>query len=196
MDVVPVHVWVLVRSVLAATFLIAGVSKVVDRSRFERSLRGYGLRSPRAISTLSLTLPAVEIVVALGLYSGIGAPWPMFGSLCLLAAFSLALAWVFARGRRDLDCGCFTARRARAVGPFVFARNLALLLIGVMALVFASGDGLSWPARSLGTVGPEGVVVEALATAGVLIATGVGSLRRLFTSPGIPVSVGPQGDTQ
>ena len=61
----------------------------------------------------------------------------------LLIAYSAGIALNFARGRRELDCGCGAAGNRRSIAPWMVWRNLLLALaLGLAAL--------PWIARPLG----------------------------------------------
>lgn len=183
MELIQPQVWILVRSILAASFLYAGVSKVANRAAFERSIEGYGLSSQALRRSLSLVLPPAEIALGLTLYSGVATQLSLIGAAGLLAGFSVALAWAIAHDRRDSGCGCFGNRGDR-IGPFHVVRNLGLIALAVSILAFASGDGLYWPAWTDGSVGLDGVIVVILASASVVLIVGAPSLLSLFRGPG------------
>lgn len=174
------YVWLFLRAALSVTFLVAGVSKLIDIRSFRRVIRGYGLLPSVAIGPVSWALPGLEILLALGLVSGIAAPWPLMGVIALLAGFTLAMAVALARGRRDLECGCFGGAAKGRVGPSVFARNSLLLLIGIALLVFARTSSLGWPlGSSQGASLAEGAVILLAATSAVLLANAASSLAAM-----------------
>lgn len=97
--------WVF-RLVLGAAFLKAGYEKARDPIQFLFDLRSFHLLPDPYAAMVSMSLPWLEILCALGvifkkLYAG---------SLAVLAVslavFMAAIAWSWQRGL-DISCGCF-----------------------------------------------------------------------------------------
>ena len=113
------------RFLLAALFLVAGLSKLRKRQQFERAVRGYGLLPGRFAPAVASGLPPLEI--AAGVLLALGAATTAVATvlLVLLGVFTLAVAVNLARGRQ-IDCGCFGAGIPRAITWATVARNVGL----------------------------------------------------------------------
>jgi hypothetical protein len=87
--------------------LIAGVTKVVDRS--------------------VPVLPWIEIGLGALLAAQLGLPWTAYAAAGLLTAFTL---WLVTH--RGVPCACFGAWSRRPAGWVDVARNVALIAIAVV----------------------------------------------------------------
>ncbi len=123
----PAMVWTL-RLLLCGIFLLAAVSKLRARDVFEGILRDYRLLPEQLVVPFARLLPVVELLAALGLLfepSRTAAALLIAG---LLLVFIAAIAINLARGRREIDCGCFLGGRGRQrIGWSLVVRNLVLL---------------------------------------------------------------------
>lgn len=123
--------------VLAGLFLLAGVPKAIDPTRFLLSLEGYRLVSGPLLRWVAVYLPWVEILTAGALLI----PATRSGALAmvglLLGLFSAAIVSVWVRGI-DIDCGCFSSILPDAGYAFSLLRNAGLLLLAAALLVAES----------------------------------------------------------
>lgn len=129
-----------VQWILALLFALSSWSKLRDRAAFAGIVADYRLL-PRALAApLSLAIPFVEAVVAVGLLldgmRATAAAWA--GALIVL--FSLAVFVNLLRGRTHIDCGCFGAAFRQRIGWSLLARN-ALLLAAVALVGYGGGPG-------------------------------------------------------
>jgi len=125
---------------LALSLLFAGAAwhKVSDLRGFEAALRGYDLLPARTVPIASKLLPLVETSIALGLVYGPTRPAAAGAAISILLLYSASIALNLARGRRDIDCGCFAAPSRAPLNGWLLARNLALA---------AASYALVWPCR-------------------------------------------------
>lgn len=127
--------WLLaaLRIVLASTFLVAGIGKLLQVDDFAAALRLSHI--PKSVvGPLTWCVPVLEVTISLSLVWG-SARSILAGTLAaaaLLVFFSLWIAWVFARGI-SIRCGCFGASQ-RSLGLRSLARNLALLSLASLAI--------------------------------------------------------------
>lgn len=131
------HPWTLRISawILGATFLVAALPKIADPPGFAEALHAYKLLPAALLSPIALTLPWLELLMALALISG----WARRGagllSLALLLLFMGALAINLARGN-PVDCGCFgTHVTTRSVTERLTGMRWDLLRDGCLALL-------------------------------------------------------------
>ncbi|HEU4700052.1 MAG TPA: MauE/DoxX family redox-associated membrane protein [Gemmatimonadales bacterium] len=155
------HLELIARVLLAATFAVAGGAKLRDRAGFRAALAGFGVPA-RLLAPLAAVLPVVELAAALLLLLPATARAGALAGAALLLGFTGAIAWNLARGRRP-DCRCFGQLSARPIGALTLARNAGLL--GLAALVAAVGPG-GGPALAMpGSAPTSGFERLALATA-------------------------------
>jgi len=95
-----------VRVGLAGLLAYAGISKLLDPSGFAEDIQNYRVLPDAWAGLLALGLPALELVVAVGLLSRGHARGGALLSGVLLLTFAAAMAQAKLRGI-DLECGCF-----------------------------------------------------------------------------------------
>jgi Methylamine utilisation protein MauE len=130
--------------VLAGVFSAAAVAKLRALEGFVGVVHNYRLLPEPLERPIAYALPVVELAIAVGALVPTSRPPAALAAAILLALFAGAMAINLARGRRDIDCGCFaTVLRQRLSWPLV-ARNL---LLAGMALALVPGlgvRGLGW----------------------------------------------------
>lgn len=119
--------FVLARLLLIAVFLVAGVTKLLDRSEFCQALREFGVPSGIAPPVAAL-VPVGELAVAAALLPTGSARQAAVGAIGLLALFTATMAFSLVRGRRP-RCRCFGKVSSSEVRWRSLARN------GVLGLV-------------------------------------------------------------
>jgi peroxiredoxin len=129
------------RLLLAAIFLLAGSTKLVDPAGSRKALRDFGLPSALA-SPMVLLLPLLEILVAVALIPNETAWFGACGALGLLALFVIAVTVAMVRGRKP-DCHCFGQLHSEPVGWQTLFRNA--VLAAVAGVVVASGRHFAGP---------------------------------------------------
>ena len=114
---------VMARVGLSLLFAYAAYEKLLDRSALATSMTHYRVLPDALIGWAAAAVPTFEAVVAVGLVT----PWLHRGSALMCAVmlwiFALAMAQARLRGI-DLECGCFGADSAVAVGVDTIARNV------------------------------------------------------------------------
>ena len=110
-----------VRLLLAAVFLLAGVAKLGDRKGSSETLRDFGLPL-RLAGPLSWLLSAAEIVVAVALVPIATAWYGACGALALFSIFVAGIGVTLARGLKP-DCHCFGQLHSAPVGWPTLVRN-------------------------------------------------------------------------
>jgi uncharacterized membrane protein YphA (DoxX/SURF4 family)/peroxiredoxin len=129
------------RLVLAAVFLLAGSTKLIDPFGTRKALRDFGMPAVLA-RPLVLLLPLLELVVAAALIPASLVWYGAWGALTLLALFLLAVGVAMARGRKP-DCHCFGQIHSAPVGWQTLVRNV-VLAAGAGLLIYR-GPGKSGP---------------------------------------------------
>ena len=148
------------RALLAAVFVVAGLSKLGDPKGSRESMDDFG--APHSWGPLlAFLLPLAELASAIALIPVASAWWGAAGVLGLLVLFIVAIGLNLARGRRP-NCHCFGQLHSAPVGWKTLTRNA--VLSGLAVLVLWQGPGASigdW----LGSLNRLELTVLALAAA-------------------------------
>ena len=125
---------------LGLSLLFAGAAwhKIFDLRRFEAAVRGYEVLPAPMVRIASKLLPLAEASIALGLLYGPARPAAVGGAISILLLYAASISINLARGRRDIDCGCFASSSRAPLSGWLVARNLALA---------AAAYALVWPSR-------------------------------------------------
>lgn len=134
--------WAMVASILGGTLLLAGIPKLRDRDGLLTLVKGYRLLPDRMERVVAGALPPVEVLVGTALILGVAGRWAAAGAALLFTAFAFGLTVNLARGRRDLDCGCFafSAHEVPRIGWFHAGRAASFAVAAlVLAVTHPSG---------------------------------------------------------
>jgi uncharacterized membrane protein len=118
----------LLRVAIAALFLFAAITKLVDPSSFAQQIANYQLTPWPATAVLSVFLPALELCVGISLLLGRWESGALVWVAVLLTIFSGALLSAIVRGL-SIDCGCFGRSIENTGTLWPFIRNLVLLVV-------------------------------------------------------------------
>ena len=121
---------------LGFVFLASALPKIADPPGFAQALHGFQLLPEKALAPLALTLPWLELVLALALMVGAARRSAALLALSLLLTFSGALGWNLAQGRA-VDCGCFGSGASQSTEKRFRAMKLGLgrnLILGLLAI--------------------------------------------------------------
>ena len=118
----------LLRLAIAALFLFAAITKLVDPSAFAQQIANYQLTPWPVNAVLSVFLPALELCVGVCLLLGRWESGALGWVAILLTVFSGALLSAVVRGL-SIDCGCFgrSIENTGTVWPLI--QNLVLLAV-------------------------------------------------------------------
>lgn len=149
---------------LALLFVAAAWHKVSDGLRFGAAVRAYGLLPSGLVDPVTRLLPLLEGCIAVGLVFPATRRAAALTAGSLLLLYTVAIAVNLARGRREIDCGCFASSARVPLSAWLLGRNL-MLIVAATALVM--------PIRERTLVWIDGMtVVTALITLSLLWATG------------------------
>jgi len=116
------------RVVLGAVFVTAGVLKMGHPLEFADSIATFQLLPPQLINLVALALPPFEIIVGGLLIFGVLQRQAAFSLLVLTGVFMLFLFQAAIRGL-VVDCGCFGSGEPSAWSAWIsMGRNLLLAL--------------------------------------------------------------------
>ncbi len=112
------------RLILAAVFLVSGISKLFDLAGSQAAMRSFGV--PESMTRAGgYLLPIVELAIAVLLIPETTALWGATLALILLAVFIVGIAYNLSRGRK-FDCHCFGQLTTSEIGPSTLIRNVVL----------------------------------------------------------------------
>ena len=116
------------RILIAALFLFAAISKLLDPSSFAQQIANYQLTPWPGTSALAVFLPALELCVGICLLFGRWESGALVWLAVLLVIFSGALLSAILRGL-SIDCGCFGRSVENTGTLWPLLRNLVLLAV-------------------------------------------------------------------
>jgi uncharacterized membrane protein YphA (DoxX/SURF4 family) len=118
------------RIAVGVVLIAAGVLKLVEGPGWLKQAADMGVARP-----LALVVSYVELVIGALLVVGLFMPWTAVAALGLLAAFTYVIVKRLRDGSRP-PCACFGSGSKRPLGAYHVARNLALVLVAVVAVVW------------------------------------------------------------
>lgn len=124
---------------IALVFLQASVSKLLSRDEFQGIVANYRLLPAVLVVPFSRLLPIAELAAGLGVLTLPTRPSAAALAAALLLLFALAMGINLARGRRDIDCGCFKSALKQTISGWLIARNV-LLAAAAAALLLPIAD--------------------------------------------------------
>jgi len=131
------------RCLLALLFAAAAWHKASDSSRFTSTLDAYRLLPSWLGRVTAKVLPVAEIAVAGSLLLPVYR-WAALGAVALLVLYSVAITINLARGRREIDCGCFGPSARVPLSGTLIARNGLLIAAAAMVSLPVSARSLVW----------------------------------------------------
>ena len=136
---------------LAWLFAVAGCHKLRAPAYYQRLLDAY-LPGRRPALAALFAVALVELVLATGLLVPALRNSALVGAAALLSFYALMMAWQYARGRADLECGCAGPDSSLTVGPALIGRNLVCAALAMGASVSPPGLGGGWAGGMLALV--------------------------------------------
>jgi putative oxidoreductase len=116
---------------IGLVFLLAALTKIGDAADFARQIHHYRLVPFGLENLLAITLPWIELLVALVILLGINPRVGSVASAGLMALFVVAVGIAIARGL-DIECGCFGTADASHVGLTKLLENTGLLALALV----------------------------------------------------------------
>jgi hypothetical protein len=121
---------VLARLLVATTLLVSGLAKLVTPAGTRQAVAE--LRVPEWMAApISWGLPAVELVLAGGLFTGWTGRWAAASAAIFLTGVSVPVARAMRRGESP-GCNCFGKLSRSGVSSHTLARNGALVLVAAL----------------------------------------------------------------
>jgi hypothetical protein len=128
---------------LAVVFGIAAALKLRDLEVFAAVVEQYWLLPEKLVRPFAYALPVVEAGAVLGLLFPATRAAAAIVLILLLVTFAAAMALNLARGRSDIDCGCFVGVHKQRISWPLVVRNLALSGLGLALLAEPTGRALT-----------------------------------------------------
>jgi uncharacterized membrane protein YphA (DoxX/SURF4 family) len=134
------HRWTVRAAQLATAlvFLAASLPKISDVPQFAKDVAAYQLAPVWSHHLIAMTLPWIELVVALALIAKLHERAAAVVATTAMLVFTAAVAWAWSRGL-SIDCGCFGQGVSEPVGASKFLQNLGLTALALVAALPAKG---------------------------------------------------------
>jgi hypothetical protein len=140
----PVAVWT-ARIVLAAVLAMAAFAKLRSLDEFVGVVHNYRVLPEFLVRPVAYALPPLEAAIALALLLEPTRRGAAIAAAALLAVFAVAMAVNLARGRVEIDCGCFAAALRQRISWALVGRNVALIALAALAMPAVTvGRALTW----------------------------------------------------
>jgi uncharacterized membrane protein len=122
----PALTWTLAVA-LAALFAASAAMKLAGMGRFAAALENYRILPTILLTPAVWLIPVLEMVAAAGLLVPATRVDASMLTIALLAIFTAAIAINLARGRTEIDCGCFGRALRQPLCGWLVVRNAILL---------------------------------------------------------------------
>ncbi|MCP3982395.1 MAG: DoxX family membrane protein [bacterium] len=106
-------------------FAWAGLAKIGDLPAFASQIHGYGLVPVFSENVLAMTLPWIEVIVALALLLGVRARAAAVVASALMVVFTVAVVIAFAQGK-EISCGCFGGQEPKKIDALKLLENFGM----------------------------------------------------------------------
>jgi hypothetical protein len=123
-------VGILAGIVVGFALVWAGVLKLVEGPAWLKQAADMGVARPVAV-----VVPYLEIVVGVPLAVRLFPPWPAVAAIVMLGAYTVLIVRRIADGSRP-PCACFGSRSKRPLGTYHVVRNLLLIAVAGIALIW------------------------------------------------------------
>jgi hypothetical protein len=122
----PALMWTLALA-LSIICTTSAAMKFAGIGQFAAAVENYRMLPPLLVPLVVWFIPALESAAALGLLLETTRPAAALLMVALLAVFTGAIGVNIARGRREIDCGCFGPLLKQSLSGWLIARNAVLL---------------------------------------------------------------------
>ncbi|MCU0643046.1 MAG: DoxX family membrane protein [bacterium] len=100
------NLFLIVRWLIAAIFIFAGITKILNPENFARDIDNYRMLPYLLVTIMAIILPWLEILCGIFLIIGKWEKGAAFMLLILTMMFLIAMSSAIFRGL-DITCGCF-----------------------------------------------------------------------------------------
>ncbi len=127
---------------LSYIFLHAAWVKISDLDHFMEVLRNYEVLPSRNVRLSARVIPALELLVGIGLLAAVTRQFAASWALVLLGIYTLVIGLNIKRGRRDLDCGCGGVGQQHRLTEWLYVRNGSLIALSLVLFLPVAATGL------------------------------------------------------
>ncbi len=121
---------------LGGVFLYAAWGKILDPRPLVTIIWGYRILPAGPINLMAIYMPWLELVVAVGLITGVARRGAALWAVALLVMFEVALGINALRGV-NVACGCFSASAEETHNAWLLVlRDLPMLAAALVMLLF------------------------------------------------------------
>ena len=121
---------------LGGIFVYAAYAKLLDPRPLVTIIWGYRIVPPGPINLMAIYMPWLELLVGLGLVTGVARRAAALWAVALLIVFELALGINALRGV-NVACGCFSSSAEDVHNAWILVlRDLPMLAAALVMLVF------------------------------------------------------------
>jgi hypothetical protein len=117
----------------ATIFVGSAAMKFSAPMEFRSAVENYRIVPEWGAGAVVWFVPMLELAGAAGMVASATRGAAAALLLSLIAVFSAAIALNLARGRREIDCGCFGSMLRQRLSPWLIARNATLALLVAVA---------------------------------------------------------------
>ena len=160
------------RHLLGWILMSAALEKALHRQGFQETLQRYPGVSARTSRRLALALPAVELVIASALFTGLWYREAAFVLAILLAVFSIAILGAMRRGVLQ-DCGCGGVLPVASVGGAHLLVNVLLATAAAIVSVISQTTAALEAPKLLAPVSAEQVTPASALVVGTAMSAAV-----------------------
>jgi hypothetical protein len=114
------------RAAGAMIFAGSAAMKFAAPNEFRAAVENYRVVPESIAGLVAWTVPTLELAGAAGLVFSLTRDAAAYLLLGLLAIFTAAIVLSLARGRREIDCGCFGPMMRQRLSGWLVVRNIAL----------------------------------------------------------------------
>jgi len=122
------------RLLVGVVFIYAAVGKIANPFLFAKEISNYGIMIDQSVNLMALTLPWIELIIAIFIILGIRLKASAVISTFLYIVFIIAIGIAIIKGL-DINCGCF-AKSASKVGFTRLLEDLGLLIVSIYIVIY------------------------------------------------------------
>jgi uncharacterized membrane protein YphA (DoxX/SURF4 family) len=123
------------RLLIALTFARGVYTKLRHYEEFIGVVAAYRLVPELLVRGTARAVLLLEGAAACCLMTGYALTWGAWLAVMLLCLFAVAIAINLARGRTEIDCGCFRNNLRQRIGPDLLVRNGVLAAIACLPAI-------------------------------------------------------------
>lgn len=130
----------------ALIFATAAAGKLRHRHELAGVVANYRLLPEPLAAAAGWMIVGLEILTAVSLASGVRLEAGTALAIALLCVFALAMGVNLARGRREIDCGCFQSGLRQRLSAGLLVRNflVSVALVPLLGVTIPPARPLQW----------------------------------------------------